>query len=183
MSVTQKENSTFSATTIDNGAALSRTDIFVNLDAPYAKTSLQGIFETTNQQIADHHSIINHHAPFCESMQHYRGIANDSSTGIFNGKVIIEKNAQKSIVNQLNKNLLLSNKATINTKPELEIYADDVKASHGATVGQLDEQALFYLQSRGIETNDARQLLIDGFLYAIFSTIKNKNIAEYLRTP
>jgi len=183
ISVTQKEKSTFSAITFDHGAVLSRTDILVDLQAPYGKTSLQGIFETTNQQIADHHSLIHHNAPFCESMQHYRGIANGSSTGIFNGKVVIEKDAQKSIVNQLNKNLLLSNKATINTKPELEIYADDVKASHGATVGQLDEQALFYLQSRGIDPHDAKKLLIDGFLHAIFSTIKNKKIAEYLRIP
>lgn len=174
--VNQAEESVFNSFTLDNGATLSRTDFIVNLNAPHAEANLQGVYLTKDEQIADHHSVIHHHAPHCQSKQHYRGILQDKSKAIFNGKVIFEKDAQKSVTQQLNKNLLLSNQAEIDTKPELEIYADDVKASHGATVGQLDQQALFYLQARGIHLQEAKGLLMEGFLKEVFLTIENKEL-------
>lgn len=176
--VNQKENSFFNSFTLDKGAALSRTDFLVHLNAPYAKAHVQGAYITQEKQIADHHSLIYHHAPYCQSKEHYRGIAKDQSKGIFNGKIVIEKQAQKSVTEQLNKNLLLSNQAEIDTKPELEIYADDVKASHGATIGQLDKASLFYLQARGLSLDHATFLLMHGFLTAVFSDIKNKEIQD-----
>lgn len=174
--VNQAEESVFNSFTLDKGATLSRTDFVVNLNAPHAEANLQGVYLTKDEQVADHHSVIHHHAPHCQSRQHYRGILQDKSKAIFNGKVVFEKDAQKSVTQQLNKNLLLSNQAEIDTKPELEIYADDVKASHGATVGQLDQQALFYLQARGIHLEEAKGLLMEGFLKEVFLTIENKEL-------
>ncbi len=176
ISVNQAENSTFNSVTLDKGAALSRTDMEVHLHGLHATTSLQGVYLTVDEQVADHHSVIRHHAPYCQSKQHYRGVLDGKSKAIFNGKVVFEQDAQKSSTQQLNKNLLLSNQAEIDTKPELEIYADDVKASHGATVGQLDQQALFYLQARGIALEQAKALLMDGFLQEVFLSIENKDV-------
>jgi Fe-S cluster assembly protein SufD len=176
--VEQAENSSFYSFTLDQGAALSRTDFSVHLNGHDAEVNLQGVYLTSQQQVADHHSVIYHHAPHCQSKQHYRGIVNDQSKAIFNGKIVIEKDAQKSSTQQLNKNILLSNQAEVDTKPELEIYADDVKASHGATIGQLDMQALFYLQARGISLDEAKALLIEGFLQEVFLSISNNEIRE-----
>ncbi|MES2204210.1 MAG: Fe-S cluster assembly protein SufD [Pseudomonadota bacterium] len=178
--VNQSANSTFNSVTLDKGAALSRTDFEVHLNAPHAEASLQGAYLTKGEQIADHHSVIYHHVPHCQSKQHYRGILDDKSKAIFNGKVVFERDAQKSVTEQLNKNLLLSNQAEIDTKPELEIYADDVKASHGATVGQLDQQALFYLQARGIALEEAKALLMEGFLQEIFLNSENNTVFPFL---
>ena len=178
--VDQSEGSSFYSFTLDNGAALSRTDFIVNLNQSHSETSLHGFYNTIENQVADHHSVIHHHAPHCQSSEHYRGILNDSSKAIFNGKVIIDQDAQKTSTEQLNKNILLSNKAEIDTKPELEIYANDVKAKHGATVGQLDDQALFYLMARGIEKTEAMRLLMAGFSNAVFQTIPNKTISAFL---
>ena len=177
--VDQSENSSFYSFTLDKGAALSRTDFIVNLNQSHAETSVHGIYFTVGEQIADHHSVIHHHAPHCQSSEHYRGIINDRSKAIFNGKIIIDRDAQKTSTKQLNKNLLLSNQAEIDTKPELEIYADDVKASHGATVGQLDDHALFYLLARGIEKTEAIALLTAGFTKEVILSIPNKNIQAY----
>lgn len=174
--VNQSHNSEFYSFTLDKGASFSRTDFSVHLNEQYAKTNLQGVYVISGEQCADHHSVIYHHVPHCHSQQHYRGILDHASKAIFNGKIVIEKNAQKSVTQQLNKNLLLSNQAEVDTKPELEIYADDVKASHGATVGQLDQQALFYLQARGIELEEAKALLMDGFLQEVFLSINNKEL-------
>src|SRR4029077_16583443 len=112
-------------------------------------TSLHGLFVGNNSQHIDNHTRIDHAKPHCRSVESYKGILDGKATGVFNGKVIVRKDAQKSDAEQTSKNLLLSETATINTKPELEIYADDVKCTHGATVGQLDPDAIFYLRSRG----------------------------------
>ncbi len=178
--VNQAEGSSFYSFTLDKGAALSRTDIEVHLNQPHAEASVHGFYQTIGSQVADHHSVIHHHAPHCQSSEHYRGILNDSSKAVFNGKIIIDQDAQKTSAQQLNKNILLSSKAEIDTKPELEIYADDVKAKHGATIGQLDEQALFYLLARGIEKTEAITLLMIGFAKEVFLAIPNKKVQESL---
>ena len=180
MLVNQASGSSFYSFTLDKGAALSRTDIVVHLNEPHAEASVHGFYHTVAHQVADHHSVIHHHAPHCQSSEHYRGILDDQSKAIFNGKIVIDKDAQKTSTQQLNKNILLSSKAEIDTKPELEIYANDVKAKHGATVGQLDDQALFYLMARGIEKSEAMQLLLSGFSNEVFLTIPNKEIREFL---
>ena len=179
ITVHQAENSKFYGFTLDKGAALSRTDFIVHLNESRAEVSLQGVYLTSHEQVADHHSVIYHHAPHCQSKEHYRGIVQDKSKAIFNGKIVIEKDAQKSVTQQLNKNLLLSNQAEVDTKPELEIYADDVKASHGATVGKLDQQALFYLRTRGIKESEAKALLMTGFAQEVFFTIPNLALRDY----
>ncbi len=178
--VNQAEGSSFYSFTLDKGAALSRTDIEVHLNQPHAEASVHGFYHTVGSQLADHHSVIHHHAPHCQSSEHYRGILDDNSKAVFNGKVVIDRDAQKTSTQQLNKNILLSSKAEIDTKPELEIYANDVKAKHGATIGQLDEQALFYLLARGIEKTAAITLLMNGFAKEVFLTIPSKEIQKFL---
>lgn len=178
--VSQASSSSFYSFTLDKGAALSRTDFVVHLNEPQAEASVHGFYHTVGNQVADHHSVIHHHAPHCQSSEHYRGILDDSSKAIFNGKVVIDQDAQKTSTQQLNKNILLSSKAEVDTKPELEIYANDVKAKHGATVGQLDESALFYLMARGIEKSAALTLLMSGFSKEVFDTIPNKQVQKFL---
>jgi len=132
--------------------------------------------------------LVHHIEPNCESHQDYKGIFNDNSTGVFNGKVVVDKEAQKTNAFQSNNNILLSDKATINSKPQLEIFADDVKCSHGCTIGQLDESAMFYLRSRGIPTKEAKALLMYAFSNNVLDSVKipevktriNKIIAEKL---
>jgi len=120
----------------------------------------------------DNYTVIEHASPNCTSNQHYKGVLDDASTGYFNGKIHVYPDAQKTAAFQTNNNILLSDSARMNTKPQLEIYADDVKCSHGATVGQLDEDALFYLQSRGIPKDESRLLLMDAFADGVISRIE-----------
>ena len=132
--------------------------------------------------------MVHHIQPNCESHQDYKGVFGDSSTGVFNGKVLVEKEAQKTNAFQANNNILLSDKASINTKPQLEIFADDVKCSHGCTIGQLDENAMFYMRSRGIPVKEAKALLMYAFANNVLDSVKipelkqriNKLIAEKL---
>ncbi|WP_150452629.1 SufB/SufD family protein, partial [Arenibacter lacus] len=136
----------------------------------------------------DHHTLVHHIKPNNESYQDYKGIYDESATAVFNGKIIVDQIAQKTNAFQQNNNILLSDKATINTKPQLEIFADDVKCSHGCTIGQLDDEALFYLQSRGIPKKEAKALLMYAFANNVLSTVRipelkariNKIIAKKL---
>ncbi len=153
------------------GAALARTDIQVRLGAPGAEAELNGLYMGCGDQVIDHHLRVDHLQPHTRSTQCYKGILDDQARGIFNGKVVVAPQAQKTDAQQSNHNLLLSPRAEADTKPELEIYADDVKCSHGATVGQLDTNALFYLRSRGLDLEQARNLLIYAFAEDIVSRI------------
>lgn len=160
------------------GGPLRRHDLQVRLEAPGANCRLNGVAVTQDKQHFDNHTTIEHVAPHCDSEETYRNIAADESHAIFNGRIHIHKDAQKSNANMSNKNLLLSTGAEIDTKPELEIYADDVKCAHGATVGQLDETALFYLVSRGIDRREANTLLSMAFINELIEQIPVEAVRE-----
>jgi len=124
--------------------------------------------------------LIDHAKPHCNSHEHYKGILDDKSRGVFNGKVMVRKDAQKTNAFQENNNIILSNDALVNTKPQLEIFADDVKCSHGATIGQLDDDSMFYLKSRGIGEETAKTILIHAFASDVIQTIKIKAVKDYI---
>lgn len=163
---------------IDLGGRLTRNDVHVNLDGAGAKTELFGIFLATDGQHIDNHTRIDHRAPETKSIETFRGIVGDRGRGVFNGKVVVHPDAQKVDAQQSSDNLLLSEKAEIDTKPELEIYADEVKCSHGATVGDLDTEQLFYMKSRGIKESDARGILIFAFANEILKLIGLPRLRE-----
>jgi Fe-S cluster assembly protein SufD len=143
--------------------ALVRNNLNIHLGAEYCEAHLYGLYLGNGNRHIDNHTLVDHAMPNCYSNELYKGILDDQSTGVFNGKIWVQKDAQKTNAFQSNKSVLLSQKATMNTKPQLEIFADDVKCSHGATVGQLDEEALFFLRARGIPLAQARLLLMQAF--------------------
>jgi len=159
----QAAASRFASTAISFGAAMARADISAVLDGPGAECHFDGLYLARGTQHVDHQTVIDHRVPHGTSRELYKGVLDDASTGVFGGKVYVREDAQKSDAQQMNKNLLLSDAATVDTKPQLEIFADDVKCSHGATIGRLDDAALFYLRSRGIEAAEAREMLIRAF--------------------
>ena len=162
--VHQADDSHFTSHLTSLGGRLVRHDINVRMVAPQARCNLQGLYLASGRQHMDFHTRIDHLEPHCTSNEVYKGVLDGRARGVFNGRVIVHPGAQKSDAHQANDNLLLSPHVEIDTKPQLEIYADDVKCSHGATVGQLDESMLFYLRTRGIEETSARALLTFGFL-------------------
>jgi Fe-S cluster assembly protein SufD len=164
------------------GSTLGRSDITALLEEPGAHTSLYGLFTPSGSQHLDNYTRIEHIAPNTTSEEEFRGIADGRSRGVFNGKVKVHQVAQKTDARQLSRNLLLSANAEIDTKPELEIYANDVKCSHGATTGQLDATSLFYLRSRGIDADEARLLLIRAFAESILSSIEPQGLRAALET-
>ena len=170
--VNQQRNSIFSMHTFSFGNELVRNNLNISQNDEFIETTIKGVTIIGNKQHIDHNTLIQHNKPNCNSHQDYKGIYDNKSTGVFNGKIIVEKQAQKTNAFQSNNNVLLSDKATINAKPQLEIYADDVKCSHGCTVGQLDKNALFYLKSRGIPEKEATALLMYGFANNILESVK-----------
>ena len=144
----------------------------------HINSTLKGITIIEGKQHVDHHTLVHHTAPNCESHQDYKGIFNERAVGVFNGKVVVEKDAQKTNAYQQNNNVLVSDRSTINAKPQLEIFADDVKCSHGCTTGQLDEQALFYMQQRGIPKKEARALLMYAFANTVLEREKIPEVKE-----
>jgi len=170
--VNQERNSAFSMHTFSLGNELIRNNLNISQNDQFIETTIKGVTIIGEQQHVDHNTLINHNKPNCNSHQDYKGIYNNRSTGVFNGRVLVKKEAQKTNAFQSNNNVLLSDKATINAKPQLEIYADDVKCSHGCTVGQLDKNALFYLKSRGIPQKEATALLMYGFANNILESVK-----------
>ena len=153
------------------GARLSRTHIRATLAGEGLECILNGLYLTRNEQLADHHMIVDHAEPHCASHEYFNGILDDKSKGVFHGRIYVHQTAQKTDAKQTNKNLLLSDDATVDTKPQLEIYADDVKCTHGATVGQLNTEAIFYLRSRGLGVETARQMLIHAFAGEIIERV------------
>lgn len=170
--VQQKEHSIASVNTFSFGGKLTRNNVEFYQEGEHLESHLNGISILNNKQHVDNHTLIHHKHPNCESFELYKGIFDDSSTGVFNGKVIVDQEAQKTNAFQQNNNILIGDKATINAKPQLEIFADDVKCSHGCTIGQLDESALFYMQSRGIPTKEAKALLLYAFGNEVVEKIK-----------
>jgi Fe-S cluster assembly protein SufD len=160
--------------------SLVRNDAHVVLNGEGSECSLNGLYLVEGKQHVDNHTEIEHCMPRAKSMELYKGILSGSAHGVFDGKILVHKDAQKSDARQTNKNLLLSEGAVINTKPQLEIYADDVKCSHGSTVGQLDRDALFYLRSRGIDLGAAQSLLSYAFASDVLSGIKIALLREQL---
>ncbi|MDT4895848.1 MAG: Fe-S cluster assembly protein SufD [Acidobacteriota bacterium] len=178
--VSLARNSSFDTTTITLGAELSRHNINVTLDEEGAECWVDGLYLVGTGQHADTHSLIDHRQPHCTSHQLYKGILDGKSRAVFNGKVFVRPNAQQTDAKQTNRNLLLSNEARVDTKPQLEIFADDVKCAHGATVGQLEEEELFYLASRGLDADLARNLLTYGFAEEVIAKIKVESIKTQL---
>lgn len=173
-------DSSFNSTTITLGARLSRHDIKVSLDAEGAECWVDGLYLVGTGQHTDTHSVIDHRRPHCTSHQLYKGILDGKSRAVFNGKVFVRPGAQQTDAMQTNRNLLLSDEARVDTKPQLEIFADDVKCAHGATVGQLEEEELFYLMSRGMHRDLARNLLTYGFAEEVIDKIKIESIKAQL---
>lgn len=163
------------------GARLGREEITTVLDGEGAEGYLYGLYVTNGQQLIDNHTTIDHARPHCSSREFYKGILDDKSTGVFNGKILVRKDAQKTDSKQSDQNLLLSESATINTKPQLEIFADDVRCTHGATVGQIDPESIFYLRSRGIGLEEARNLLMVAFAGEIIHQVRVAPFQRQLR--
>lgn len=171
--VRQKKQSLYNNYTFTlPGADLVRNDLQAKLEEDHTETHLYGLYLAAGQQLIDNHTLVDHQQPFCFSNEHYKGVLLEQSTGVFNGKVFVHQDAQKTNAFQQNNNLVIGKKATIDSKPELEIYADDVKCSHGTTVGQFSEEALFYLRARGIGESAARALLINAFAFDVTEKIK-----------
>ena len=170
--INQKQESIAKVHTFSFGGKLTRNNLNFYQNGERLDSTMKGITIIGNKQHVDHNTLVHHIEPNCESHQDYKGIFNDNATGVFNGKVIVEKEAQKTNAFQANNNILVSDKASINTKPQLEIFADDVRCSHGCTIGQLDESAMFYLRSRGIPEKEARALLMFAFSNNVLDSVK-----------
>jgi len=162
------------------GSSLARLDLHVTLDGRASSTELTGVFLADGSRHLDTHVLVEHRAVETTSLQDYRGIAANKGRGVFNGKSIVHEGAQKSNARQVNRNLLLTPGAEIDTKPDLEIYADDVQCSHGATTGQLDPNALFYLRSRGLDESEARSALTRAFAGAVLSKVDAPELAQHV---
>ena len=170
--VQQQQQSIASVNTFSFGGNLTRNNLEFYQEGEHITSNLNGISIIGDKQLVDNHTLVNHKYPNCESHELYKGIYADKSTGVFNGKVIVEKEAQKTNAFQQNNNILIDDSATINAKPQLEIFADDVKCSHGCTIGQLDDNALFYMRSRGIPKKEANALLLFAFANDALDKIK-----------
>jgi Fe-S cluster assembly protein SufD len=169
---------TFASRAITLGGRLTRNDIVSTLDGEGAECTLNGLYVADGESLVDTHTTIDHAQPQCPSHELYKGILAGKARAVFNGKIVVRPDAQKTDAKQTNRALLLSDDAQINTKPQLEIFADDVKCTHGAAIGQLDEDAMFYLQARGIETFDARNMLIHAFAGEVLQGISMPAVRE-----
>lgn len=180
MEVDQERSSNFSSHLISVGAEISRNDFNARFNDDGGECMLNGLFMIEDEQLFDAHTMIDHAKPHCNSHEHYKGILQDKSKGVFNGKVMVRQDAQKTNAFQENNTILLSDDAVMNTKPQLEIFADDVKCSHGATIGKLNDEAKFYLKSRGIGEESATAILIHAFASDVITSIKIPALRDYL---
>lgn len=180
MKVVQHRDSNFMCNTITLSGGLVRNNIAVKLADEGCNCNLYGLYLAKGKQLVDNYTFINHAMPLCISNQVYKGIIDDEASAVFFGRVLVAKDAQKTNANQSNKNVLLSESAKINSKPQLEIYADDVACSHGSTTGQLDQEAMFYMQTRGIQKEKARAMLLYGFISEVVNKIPNEAVKAYI---
>jgi Fe-S cluster assembly protein SufD len=178
--VHQERGSNYSSYAFSLGGEIARHNLNVVLNDEETETIIDGLYVVTGNQHVDNHTTIDHEKPHCASHQLYKGILDGKSRAVFNGKIFVREGALLTDARQLNKNLLLSSDATVNTKPQLEIFADDVKCSHGATVGQLDVEEMFYLGTRGLDPERARALLTFGFAEDVIGKIKLKSVRRQL---
>lgn len=176
----QQQGSRLESHSISLGALLARNDITTTFAADGCEATLNGLYLTDGRQHVDHHTRVDHAAPNGSSHEYYRGVMDGASRAVFNGKVIVHPGAQKTNAHQTNHNLLLSRDAEVDTKPQLEIHADDVQCTHGATVGQIDDEQLFYLRSRGIEDAIARSLLVHAFAHDVIERIQVPSLRRRL---
>lgn len=177
---TQGRASNFLTHSISLGAALARTNVHPVLNAEGCECTMNGLYLARGSQLVDHHTAIDHAKARCNSHEYYHGILDGKARGVFNGKIFVRPDAQKTDAKQTNRNLLLSNEANIQTKPQLEIFADDVKCTHGATIGQMQEEHLFYLRARGIGLDKARRMLIHAFASEILARVSIESVRAEL---
>lgn len=180
LEVELEKTSNYASYNICIGASIARTDINAKFNGSNAECTLNGLYLTEENQLVDNHTLIDHAKPHCNSYERYKGVMDGSSRAVFNGKVMVRQDAQKTNAFQENKNILLSDDAMVNTKPQLEIFADDVKCSHGATIGQLDAEALFYLRARGFSSELARTTLIYAFASNVVHSISIPEVRHRL---
>jgi Fe-S cluster assembly protein SufD len=180
LQVSQDKDSYFDTNAVTLSGSSIRNNLNIVLNGTNCETHLNGLFITNNQLLVDNHTLVDHQMPHCNSNQLYKGILKDKSTGVFNGKIYVRRDAQKTNAYQSSKNMLLSDDATINTKPQLEIFADDVRCSHGSSTGKIDSNALFYLKTRGIGEDNAKQLLMFAFANDVVSTIRMEEYRAYI---
>jgi len=178
--VRQERDSRFRSHQISLGAALARSEIYARLEAPGVDCALDGLFIGGDEQHVDSQTTIDHASPHGTSRELYKGILGGRSRGVFNGSVLVREDAQKTNARQFNPNLLISDEAQINSKPTLEISADDVKCTHGSTVGRVDEDALFYLRTRGLDERRARQMMTVAFASEIAQGIPHQSLREQI---
>ncbi|MEZ5023401.1 MAG: Fe-S cluster assembly protein SufD [Chitinophagales bacterium] len=178
--VEQEANSTFSIYTLTLSGALVKNNLQVVLKGEHTTTNMYGLYLLQNSENVDNRTIVDHAVPNGYSNELYKGILGGTSTGTFNGKIYVREDAQKTNAFQSNKNILVSDDATINTRPQLEIYADDVKCSHGATSAQIEDSELFYLRSRGIGKDKAKSLLMYAFASEVWETIKDEEVKTHI---
>ncbi len=178
--VYQEANSNFTINTATFTGALVRNNLNIEVDASSCETNLSGLYLGEGKNHIDNHTVVDHKKPHCNSNEVYKGVLDDESTGVFNGKVFVRQDAQITNAFQQNNNVLLSDNANVNSKPELEIYADDVKCSHGSTTGQIDEEAIFYLQSRGISKRNAINLMINAFAKDALEKVSIEALSNYI---
>lgn len=177
----QKRNSTVLLNTFSISGAWVRNNSSFLIEGENCETNLNGAYLLKDLQHLDNHTIVDHIAPHCNSNELYKGILSGKSTGVFNGKVFVRPNAQKISAFQSNANVLLSDDASVNSKPELEIYANDVKCSHGSTTGQLDEDAVFYLRARGLSEKSARSLITQAFIAEVVDKVEQKEVRDFIQ--
>jgi Fe-S cluster assembly protein SufD len=175
-----QRSATLRARTVTLGGRLVRNDIVAVLGGEGAHVALDGVYLVDGDRLVDNHTTIDHATPHCTSHELYKGILDGKSRAVFNGRIIVREDAQKTDAKQTNRALLLSDEAMINSNPQLEIFADDVKCTHGAAIGQLDEEALFYLQARGLTPKDARDLLIHAYAGEVLEGIADEHLKNQL---
>ncbi len=178
--VNQAANSTFKINTFTLSGKMTRNDLWINVNGENCDTFMNGAYTLKEKSHCDNHTTVDHKVANCYSKELYKGVVSDHATNVFNGKVYVRKDAQKINAFQSNANILLSETGTVNSKPELEIYADDVKCSHGSTTGQLDEEAVFYLRSRGLSEKAAKELLVKAFLGEVLEEVQHDDVRSYV---
>lgn len=178
--VEQARDSSFTMNTVTLNGGLVRNNVHVHVNGQNCTTNLHGAYLLKDQQHVDNHTVIDHRVANCASNELYKGVVDDKGTAVFNGKVFVRPDAQKINAFQSNGNVLISESASVNSKPELEIYADDVKCSHGSTTGQLDEEAIFYLRARGVSEKAARQLMVSAFVDDVLEKIEDERVLSFV---
>jgi Fe-S cluster assembly protein SufD len=176
----QHEYSKYKNFTLTMNGQLVRNNTNAALDGEFIETFMYGLYLVAKKSVVDNHTLVDHRKPNCYSNELYKGVITDRGTGVFNGKVFVRQDAQKTNAYQSNKNILVSKDASVNTKPQLEIFADDVKCSHGTSTGKIDEEALFYLQSRGISKDTAKQMMLQAFIAEVSDALPNWALNAYI---